>query len=50
LRGRFGKLDLVGAGIDHEKEIALMDDLPILEMDLGQRTSDLGTQFDAVDR
>ncbi len=27
-----------------------MDNLPILEMDLGKRTSDLGTQFDAVDR
>src|ERR1700724_1542892 len=50
LRGRFGKLDLVGAGIDHEEEIALMDDLPILEMDLGKRASDLRTQFDAVDR
>ena len=27
-----------------------MDNLPILEMDLGKRTSDLRTQFDAVDR
>ena len=39
----------VGAGVDHEQEIALVDDLPILEVDLGQRPSDLRAQLDAVD-
>jgi hypothetical protein len=40
--------DLMTAYVRHF--CAGMDDLPILEMDLGKRTSDLRTQFDAVDR
>ena len=47
---RLGELDLIGARIDHEKEIPLVDNLPILEMDLGKSASDLRTQLDAVDR
>ena len=33
-----------------EKEIALVDDLAVLEMDLGERAADLGAQLDAIDR
>src|ERR1700721_3093984 len=32
-----------------EKEVALMDDVAVLEADLGEGTADLGAQFDALD-
>ncbi len=47
---RLGQPDLVGGGIDHEQQIALLDDLAVHEMDLGQRAADLRAQLDAVDR
>ena len=47
---RLGELDLIGARIDDEEKIALVDDLPVLEMDLGERAADLSAQLDAVDR
>ena len=50
LGGRLGELDLIGARIDDEKEIALVDDLSVLEMDLGERAADLRPQLDAIDR
>src|SRR4029077_2168926 len=50
LGGRLGELDLVGARIDDEKQVALVDDLPILEMELGERAADLRPQLDAVGR
>ena len=40
----------VGARVDHEQEIALMDDLPVLEMNLSQRTADLHIQLDLINR
>ncbi len=49
-RLRLLELDLVGAWIDREEKVALVDDLAVLEMDLGERSADLGTQFDPVDR
>ena len=45
-----GELDFVGTRIDHEQQIALVDDLAVLEMDLGQDAADLGAQLDPVDR
>jgi len=44
------ELNLVGTRVDYEKEIAFMHDLPILEMDLGKRPTNLRTQLDPVDR
>src|SRR5439155_107467 len=48
-RLRLGKLDLVRTRIDHEQQVAIVDDLAVLEVDFGQRTADLGAQLDAVD-
>ena len=42
--------DFVGARIDREEEIALMDDVPILEVYSGERAADLGAQLDLLDR
>src|ERR1700761_1598352 len=52
LQRRLGLLqpDLVGARVNYKKQIALMDDLAVLEVDFGQCPADLGTQFDPVDR
>src|SRR5262249_47218332 len=36
--------------VDHKKEVTFVDDLTVLEMDLGQRTADLGAQLDTIDR
>ena len=49
-RLRLFQLDLIGPGIDDEEQVALVHDLPVLEMDLGQRTAHLGPQLDPVDR
>ena len=49
-RLRLFQPDLVGPRIDDEQQVALVDDLAVLEMDLGQRAADLGPQFDPVDR
>jgi hypothetical protein len=38
--------DFVGVRIDGEEEIALMDDVPILEVYSGKRAADLGAQLD----
>src|SRR5260370_7738067 len=40
--------DFVGARIDGEEEIALMDDVPILEVYSGKRAADLGAQLNLV--
>ena len=45
-----GQPDLVGPRIDDEEQIALVDDLPVLEVYFGQRAADLGAQLDRVDR
>src|SRR5262249_56127728 len=42
--------DFVGARVDGEEEIALMDDVPILEMYSGKRAADLGAQLNLLDR
>src|SRR5262245_6496842 len=42
--------DFVGARIDGEEEIALMDDVPILEEYSGKRAADLGAQLKVLDR
>ena len=47
---RAGELDLIGARVDDEQQIALFDNLPVLKMDLGQRAANLRAQFDPVDR
>jgi hypothetical protein len=45
-----GELDFVGARVDDEKKIALVDDLPVLEVDFRQSTADLSSQFYSIDR
>src|ERR1700745_268834 len=42
--------DFVGARVDGEEEIALMDDVPILEVYSGKRAADLGAQLHLLDR
>ena len=42
--------DFVGARVDGEEEIALMDDVPIFEVYSGKRAADLGTQLHSLDR
>ena len=42
------QLDLVGRRIDHEKQIALVDDVAVLEADLRERAADLGAQLDVL--
>ena len=39
---------LVGPWIDDEKQIALLDDLPVGEVDLGQIAAHPGADFDRV--
>ena len=43
------QLDLIGCWIDQEQQIALVDDVAVLEADLGQSAADLGTQLDLLD-
>ena len=43
------QLDLIGRRIDQEQEIALVDDIAVLEADFGECATDLGAQFNAVD-
>ena len=42
--------EFVGARVDGEEEIALMDDVPILEVYSGKRAADLGAQLNLLDR
>src|SRR5215470_8068512 len=42
--------DFVGARVDGEEEIALMDDVPILEVYSGKRAADLGAQLNLLNR
>src|SRR5215467_6625592 len=42
--------DFVGARVDRKEEIALMDDVPILEVYSGKRAADLGAQLNLLDR
>ena len=44
LQRRLGlfELDLVGTRIDHKEKVALVHDLTVLEVNLGQRSADLG--------
>src|SRR5262249_13149421 len=41
--------DFVGARVDGEEKIALMDDVPILEVYSGKRAADLGAQLNLLD-
>src|SRR5262249_51636641 len=41
--------DFVGARVDGEEEITLMDDVPILEVYSGKRAADLGAQLNLLD-
>ena len=50
LRHRLGQAVFVRPRIDDEQQIALLDDVAILEMDLGQGAADLRAQLDLVDR
>ncbi len=50
LRIGLRQLDFIGARIDHEQKVALVDNLAVGEMDFRQRAADLGAQFDAIDR
>ncbi len=43
-----GKFDAVLRRVDGEKEVALLDDIAVLETNAGQRATDLGAQFDAT--
>jgi len=49
-RLRLFQPDLVRPGINREEQVALVDDLPVLEMDFGERAADLGPELDPVDR
>src|SRR5215510_11995647 len=42
--------DFVGARVDGEEEIALMDDVPILEVYSGKRAADLSAQLNLLYR
>src|SRR5215468_3969669 len=42
--------DFVGARVDGKEEIALMDDVPILEVYSCKRAADLGAQLNLLDR
>src|SRR6516165_8409143 len=42
--------DFVGARVDGEEEIALMDDVPILEVYSGKRAAALGAQLNLLNR
>ena len=44
------QLDFVGPRVDREEQVALMDDLPILEVYSGERAADLGAQLHLFDR
>src|SRR5215469_667649 len=44
-----GQPDLVGTGVDGEEEIALMDDVPILEVYSRERATHLSAELDLVD-
>jgi len=41
--------DLVLLLVDHEEQVALVNDVAILEVDLRQRAADLGTKLHAID-
>ena len=45
-----GQPDLVGTRVNGEEEIALMDDVPILEVYSGKRAADLSPKLNLVDR
>jgi hypothetical protein len=42
--------DFVGARVDGEEEIALVDDVAVLEVYSGKRAADLGAQLNVLDR
>jgi len=44
------QLDFVGDRIDHEQEIALVDDVAVLEVNFRQRAADLSAQLDVLHR
>src|SRR5260221_5606967 len=44
------KPDFVGERVDGEEGIALMDDVPILEVYSGKRAADLGAQLNVLNR
>jgi hypothetical protein len=44
------QLDFVRSRVDREEQIALMDDVPILEVYSGERAADLGAQLHLFDR
>ena len=41
--------DLIGLLIDHEQQVALVDDVADLEVNFGERAADLCTQLDLLD-
>lgn len=51
LQRRLGlfELDLIGTRIDHKEKVSLVHDLTVLEVNLGQRATDLRAQFHAID-
>ena len=49
LRIRLRQPDLVGAPVDREEEIVLLDDVAVLEVYSRQRAADLGAQLDLID-
>src|SRR4051794_25296084 len=42
------ELDLIGAGIDHEEQVALLDDLPVLKMQFRECPPNLRAQLNAI--
>src|SRR5258707_13146496 len=48
LRGRLLQLDFIWTRVDDKEQIALADNLAILEMDFGQVAADLSTQYDLI--
>src|SRR4029079_18488123 len=50
LRVRLRKSNLIRTRVDHEQQVAFVDDLAVLEVYLSQRASDLRAEFDVIHR
>jgi hypothetical protein len=48
-RRSLAQFDLIGRRVDREQQVAFMDDVTVLEADLGQRAADLCSQLDLID-
>ena len=48
MRVRLRQFDLIWYAIDDEKQVALVDDVAVLEADLNERATDLGAQLKTI--